>query len=177
MPRVHFVKKARVAKAKHGIKKGDSYYWWKTRMKGSKSGVMHYSKTQPRPSQLTMSEFYGAVYAAQESVEDADYSVPSEMADVLRAAAQEIREAGELCDEKFNNMPEGLQQGDTGQLLESRRDACETLADALETAADDTESVDSDVDDDDAFDGDEAKIERKTELVNDILAGIDWTFE
>lgn len=59
MPRVHFVKKAR---QKHGdIKKGESYYWWKFRRGGKRT-----SKTPPKPSQLTQSEFWGTVLAQSE---------------------------------------------------------------------------------------------------------------
>jgi hypothetical protein len=48
MPRVHFVKKSR--KSYGDIKKGESYYWWKTRVTAGKSfrGVIHRSKTRPR---------------------------------------------------------------------------------------------------------------------------------
>ncbi len=52
MARAHFVKKARKDNPAAGIKAGDSYYWWKFRRGGK-----HYSKTAPRPSQLTQSEY------------------------------------------------------------------------------------------------------------------------
>lgn len=176
MPRVHFVKKARKDNKKAGIKKGDSYYWWKTRMKGSASGVVHYSKARPRPSQLTMSPFYQQVYAAQESVEDAGNDI-SEITSALRVAAEEIRSAGEECDEKYNNMPEGLQQGETGQLLEARRDACETLADQLESVADDIENEVEGEDEDSDGKRDQDAENKTVDMIQEHLDGIDWTFE
>jgi len=51
MPRVHFVKHAR--KDNDLVKKGESYYWWKFRFTGKCM-----SKTPPRKSQLTESEYW-----------------------------------------------------------------------------------------------------------------------
>ncbi len=65
MPRVNVVKKARKARPHAGIEVGDQYYWWKFRYGGT-----CYSKTFPRPSQLTQSK-WSEVYAAQEAIEDA----------------------------------------------------------------------------------------------------------
>lgn len=173
MPKVHFVKKARKNNKKAGIKKGQSYWWWSHRMKGSVSGFKRYSLKPPRPSQLTLSEFWQAVYSVQESVEDAGPE-PDDVISTLRDVANQIREAGEACDEKFNNMPDGLQQGETGQLLEARRDACSTLADQLEEVADNIESDCNEVDGDTE---DETEQERKESIINERLSEIDWTFE
>lgn len=46
-------------------------------------------------------------------------------------------------------MPEGLQDADTGQLLQSRADACEFLADEIESAADEVRELEQDADEDD----------------------------
>lgn len=144
MPRVHFVKKARKANPSAGIKVGDSYWWWKNRAKGARAGVKRVSKTRPRPSQLTMSEYFSQAYALQEQVED--MSLPSdadglaEFADELRSVAEEVRTLGQDQQDKHDNMPDGLQQGETGQLLEGRANACESLADEIDSAADDLDS-------------------------------------
>lgn len=134
MPRVTHVKKARKAIPRFNIEVGDSYYWWKF-MVGGRGGPKVCSKTPPRPSQLTQSSFLQAIYGAQESLDAA------EDPDGFRAVAQEIREAGEECQGSFDNMPEGLQQGDTGQLLEERVGQCEEWADEIETAADELETA------------------------------------
>ena len=47
-------------------------------------------------------------------------------------------------------MPEGLRQGDTGQLLEERAEACEGKADEWEQNSSDIESIDT-YDDKEAF--------------------------
>lgn len=153
MPRV---KKAVARKnyPDYGIKKGDTYYSWKFRY-----GGLHRSKTPPRPSQLTQSEFLSAVYSVQESIEDliAETNIPEEdvedgeetddadskaaeiadsLASAIREFAEEIRNAGEECRSRRDNMPEHLQSASTGELLETRADRCEELANELETVAD-----------------------------------------
>jgi len=65
MAHATFVKSARKAIPDHGIKVGDSYYWWKFRFGGK-----HISRYWPRPSQLTQSEFYSTLYGCQETIED-----------------------------------------------------------------------------------------------------------
>lgn len=135
MPKVHHVKKARKSNKAHGIKKGEPYFWWST-MSGGR-GVKHYSLTQPKPSQLTNSEFWGTVYSLQEG---AAANPPEFLEDVEGQRDEIVSELENLRDEtqgKFDNMPEGLQQGGTGQLLEER-------VSALEDAISEIESVDCD---------------------------------
>lgn len=137
MPQVHFVKKARKANKAHGIKKGDSYYWWKNRAPGARSGVKRISKTRPRPSQTTGNPFMSQVYAIQESMDDCH---PESLADIESQRdgwVEEIRALAEETEEKLNNMPDGLREGDTGQMLQER-------VDALNQWADDVENVDLD---------------------------------
>lgn len=129
MPRVHKVEHARKADPNNGIKVGDTYYWWKFKNRVG-NGTVVKSLTPPKGSQLTRSEFASRWRSIEEQIGE----LPLD--DGLHAALQEI--AGELHeladeqDEKFNNMPEGLQQGDTGQLLEQRRDAANEWAEAIE---------------------------------------------
>ena len=63
MPRIHHVKSARKNYPSAGIKKGDSYYWWKFRYSSRQL-----SKTPPRASQLTQSEFLSQVYDLQDAI-------------------------------------------------------------------------------------------------------------
>lgn len=125
MPRVHTVKKSMKAYPGTGIEKGDTYYWWEFRY-----GGLHRSKTYPKPAQLTNSPFLQGMYGAQETQQNlvADDSLEQAVQDL----AQELRDLGEQAQESFDNMPEGLQQGDTGQMLEGRVTAMEEAADALE---------------------------------------------
>ena len=150
MPRVMIVKKAQKNQGECGkcgakIKKGDGYKWWKFRYGGRRVRCLK-PECSPKPSDLTQSEFYGTLYAIQESVETAldDFrngGEPGDLASALNDAASELRELGEECQGKLDNMPEGLQQGDTGQLLENRAQECEGKADELESAASEIESV------------------------------------
>jgi hypothetical protein len=143
MPRVTFVKKARKADKDYGIKKGDSYYWWKFRYGGKRV-----SKTYPRPSQLTQSEFYSCILSAKEDVQDAlgndEEAIDGDslaVIDALNAARDTVEEQGSSCQDKLDNMPEGLQQGPTGELLQTRIDRCEELSGEIESAISDIENI------------------------------------
>ncbi len=120
-----FVKKARKDYPKEGIKKGDSYYWWSFRFGGT-----HRSKTAPKRSQLTQSNFLSQLYDIEDELNDlsADDGLPDTIADL----SQRLRALASECEDALSNMPEGLQQGDTGQLLQERADACNSAADELE---------------------------------------------
>ncbi len=150
MPRVTHVLKAR--KDNPVAKKGESYYWWKFRYGGKR-----YSLTPPRSSQLTQSEFLGAMYLALEIIEDFEMSDeqlatwasspdPSDwtddLANAVREAAEMIRDAGEQANENRDNMPEALQDGPTGEMLQERYDSTQDMADELESKADDIEGWD-----------------------------------
>lgn len=130
MPRVT-KRVARKDYPNNDIKKGEEYYYWKIRR--AYGGSVYRSKTYPTPSQLNHG-FAGQIGEIQLSLDAA------EDADGLRSVAEEIRSLGEEQGEKFDNMPEGLQQGDTGQLLEERRDQCEEWASAIEQACDEYDS-------------------------------------
>jgi hypothetical protein len=54
--------------------------------------------------------------------------------------APEIGTAGEECQDSLDNMPEGLQESPTGQLLQERIDACESAQSELESMDLDFES-------------------------------------
>lgn len=137
MPRVHFVKSAR--KDNPVAKKGESYYWWKP-MVGGRGGAKRFSKEQPSRSQTTQSEFLGGLYA----IED-DMLAKADSPEALREAAENLRELGQEQQDKFDNMPEGLQQGDSGQMLEERANGCEEWASHIDQVADELENSLSDI--------------------------------
>ncbi len=121
MPRVHHVKKAR--KDNPAVKKGESYYWWKFRYAGKR-----YSKTRPKSSQLTQSEFLSRLYAIDE--QDTPWS--------LEDLKDELESLQEMCEDSLQNMPEQLQDSsESGQLLQERIDGLEDWIGQLDSLEDD----------------------------------------
>lgn len=127
MARAHFVKKAR--KDNPVVSKGESYWWWQFRF-----GPKRYSATQPRASQLTQSEFLGTIYGLQEQIEDLklEDDWKEQAREFVESLKGDIEEAGSTVEDNLSNMPEGLQEGDTGQMMQERIDACEQWASELE---------------------------------------------
>lgn len=165
MPKVIHVKKARKDNKVQGIKKGQEYWWWGV-MSGGR-GHKRYSLTKPKPSQLTNSEFWGAVYGIQEDAEanPPDFENLESQRDDIVSQLEEIRDETQG---KFDNMPDGLQQGDTGQLLEER-------VSSLEDAISEIESLDLDFDEEDVtWDKDEDK-DVAIEAAKDAFTQEKWT--
>ena len=127
MTKAHFVKKARKAHPAGGIKKGESYYWWAF-MVGGRGGPKHYSKTPPRRSQLTQSEFLGSLYDIEDDLAALTVETLEERDDIV----QRLNDLADEQEEKCNNMPEGLQQSGSGEMLTERAEACRNAATELE---------------------------------------------
>lgn len=174
MARVHFVKKARKDNPSAGIKKGDSYYWWAF-MVGGRGGPKHYSKTQPKQSQLTSSDFLSRVYELQERIEG--MATPDTIEDVESAIEELTSEISDISSEqedKLSNMPEGLQQGPTGELLQSRIDELESWKSELEgidVSFDEPEQEEGESEED----YEERKQEELDEKLNELLGEIQST--
>lgn len=117
----------------HGITKGELHYTWE--IFNGRTSRRYRQKAPPRRSQLTGSEFLSAIYdieddlAALTSLDDLDDII--ERLDTLASETQD----------KFDNMPEGLQQGDTGQMLEQRATGCAEAKDELESIKDEYEGL------------------------------------
>lgn len=123
MPRVHYVKAAR--KENPVAKVGEPYYWWKFRYGGK-----HFSKTHPKPSQLTQSAYLSQVRELSERLDDAD---ADDLASLVDEIASDLEQLGQECQDSLDNMPEALQEGGTGQLLQERYDACEQASSELQS--------------------------------------------
>lgn len=171
MPKVHSVKAARKDVPNSDIKKGESYFWWAF-MVGGRGGPKRVSRTYPRPSQLTQSEYLSTCYAAQESVEDANVADIDGLIATIEAARDDISNQADECDSKYNNMPENLQQGDTGQLLESRRDAAQVMVDVLDDVIGQLNDLSSEMDSEHDEDEDDDLMGRAQDIVDDIA----WDF-
>ena len=131
MARVYH-RKARKDYPAHGIKKGDMYYTASIKT-GARSSRTLRQKTPFKQSQLTVSEFKQAWYTAEE--EYADIKPEDRSGEALEDIASQFEQIASECMEKFDNMPEGLQYGDTGQLLEERQAAAEEVQGELERIA------------------------------------------
>lgn len=125
MPRVHYVKSARVA---HGdIKVGEPYYWWKFRYGGKRT-----SKTPPKQSQLTQSDYLQRIYSLEEQ-DQPDFDMLGDALDNTKSELESLRDEQQ---EKLDNMPENLRESSSsGQMLQERYDA-------LESSVSDLDSVD-----------------------------------
>ncbi len=153
MPRV--VKRvARKDYPNEGIKKGDEYYY--TKIKLQRGGRVMRSLKPFKQSQLTQSPFKSGWLSISEVWEASDKG-----ADDIRAAAEEIRSLGEEAQGSLDNMPDGLKEGDTGQLLQARADGCEEKASELESLADEMEQLE------DPSDGYEEPVEPLGDLETD----------
>ena len=135
------LRKAAKAYPQQGIEKGDSYYFAQIKTGPRSSRIIRSRNPIPR-SQLTTSNFLSQLY----DIEDTRFE-GIESADDLREVAEAVRELGQEAQDSFDNMPEGLQQGQTGELLEERASAMDDWASEIESAADELESELSDFDD------------------------------
>lgn len=136
MTHANFVKKARKNYPKEGIKKGESYWWWKFRFGGK-----YKSKTQPKASQLTQSDFLSTLYSVQESIEEFEADDGDEIASFIEDQKLELEQLRDTCQENHDNMPDQLQDSETGELLQNR-------VDGLEGVIDELDCIDIDVDED-----------------------------
>lgn len=177
MPRVTHVKSARKANPRYGIEVGDSYYHWAF-MVGGRGGSKICSKTKPTRSQLTNSDFYKSLYGFYDDsvtncepkpdVPTADFdSLP----DDIESLAEELRQIGQEQQDKFDNMPDGLQQGDTGQMIEQRAQGCEAAADEIDQAASTLRSALEEIDGDEDKSDDE-KDEARRDAVTEAFEAI-----
>lgn len=139
MPRV-VERTARKDYPRDGIKKGDTYFY--TKLKLQRGGIEKRSLTPFKQSQLTNSPFKSAFLAIGEAWSESDRGV-----DAINDAASALRDLGEEAQGSFDNMPEGLQQGDTGQTLEARASGCSEKADELEGLASELEGLENPDDD------------------------------
>lgn len=127
MPRVHHVQSARKAQPLSGIAVGDSYYWWKFNF-----GPKMVSKTPPQRHQLTRSAFLSTVYQIEDEVGGVGDISRADLEALVDSAKSQIEDLSSETQGSLDNMPEGLQEGDTGQLLQGRIDSLEEWASELD---------------------------------------------
>lgn len=145
--RVHYVGKAREARTPrqciscgHEVQPGESYKWAEPRYEPVKIWC---HSCLPRPSQLTSSKL-SVVYAAQE-----DFSSEIERLDnetdigaALASVAGAAEEVAQEYQDSIDAMPEGLQEGPTGEELREKIDALEEYAQDLQAWSSDADKDD-----------------------------------
>lgn len=126
-------------------KRGEPYWHW-SHFRGPKQ----FSKTEPTNSQLESNENAAECYAVFEDIQDygnahhihkptGDTATKDEANDWLADLTtqreewvQRILDAADAEEEKFNNLPEQFQEGDTGTAIQDRYENMRAYADELE---------------------------------------------
>jgi hypothetical protein len=123
MAKANFVKKARKDYPEHGVKKGESYWWWKFNF----SRIKYISKEKPNRSQLTQSSFFSTLWAIEDGIEKrfAGHICSDDIQNELENLISEIEELKDEVQGNLDNMPYQLQESNTGQLLQERIDELE----------------------------------------------------
>ena len=109
------------------INVGESYWTW-----CFYGGQPIYSKTKPRQSQLTNNSFKQELYSIQESVEDFSTEDPDEVGEFVEELISNLEELRDTCQESFDNIPEQLQECDSGQILQERIENLDDVISNLE---------------------------------------------
>lgn len=109
-----------------GIVKGEMYYYCNMKTGPRSSRVMR-SKEPFKRWQLTTSEYFSTLWQIEDRLSSFD-GVFSDLEEII----EELETLRDETQGKFDNMPEGLQQGDTGQMLEERVGELEDLISTLQ---------------------------------------------
>lgn len=153
MGKVIFVKAARkewkCSKCGKTIEKGSSYYKGEINFGPTIVACKH---CKLKGYEVTTSEYIKRVGRLCEDYTE-DYSLDDSGVSMIIDELESIRDD---CDEKLDNMPEGLREGDAGQLLQDRIDACDDAIGELENIDYDdvvSEALSEIIDDDDELEG------------------------
>lgn len=123
----------------HGIKKGETYWYWSF-FRGRKQ----YSKTRPTQSQLTNSPTLSAAYAAQESFEAtiSEAATPDDLINACENADNELDSVIADIEETISNLEDGFPNGCPA--LEEKQELLDNVneyKDEIESAKSEIESI------------------------------------
>jgi hypothetical protein len=121
------------------IEKGESYYWW-----AFKNGGKHLSKTAPKASQLTRSNYLSQLYDLQDRIGEIKAESPEDLESVVEELKSDLESLKEETEGSLENMPESLQSSPTGELLQERVDSLDNAISELESIDLDYEEPDTD---------------------------------
>jgi hypothetical protein len=122
------------------IEVGQPYLYWEFQY-GPKRVRCTKVECAPKPQDLTQSEYMIRAYELDDELqlilnrEVSSKDDAQTVASDLEAFADTIDEFAQEQRDKLDNMPEGLQQGNAGQLLEQRAGALEDSANEIRDAA------------------------------------------
>jgi len=157
MARVRTVNKAQKDQGTCGacstpLPRGCTYRWWKFRFGPKRVRCMD-TKCSPARSQLTQSEYYGALYDAEDAF-NKDIDAANNVEDVATAlidANQAVEEIRSELEEKYSAIEEHFPSGCPNmETIEERQGACEELASELDNLS---QSVEEDFGDCSSCDG------------------------
>ena len=143
------------------IKTGETYYTWSINFGGT-----YIQKTPPTASQLTTSEFLKAAYDINDRLAAFSADSPEDVESGIDEIKSEIENLRDETQEKFDNMPDGLREGDTGQLLEERVEACDECINELDQIDIDFEPYEKD-EEGDEDEEEEAANEHESDWISD----------
>lgn len=112
------------------IAKGESYYWW-----AFKNGGKHFSKTPPKASQLTQSNYLSQLYDIQDRINEIQVDSWEDLESIIDEFKNDLESLKDETQGSLDNMPESLQSSPTGELLQER-------IDSLENAISEFDSID-----------------------------------
>lgn len=133
------------------INVGESYYTW-----CFYGGQPIYSRNRPRPSQLTNNSFYQELYSIQEKIDDYEPEDTDDVASFVEEVIGDLESLRDECQERFDNIPEQLQESSDGaQILQQRIEDLEGAISEFENINTVFESeIDEDARDEDMTDED-----------------------
>lgn len=121
------------------IEKGESYWWW-----AFKNGGKHLSKTKPKASQLTQSNYLSQLYDLQDRIGEVTAESPEDLESIVDEIKSDLENLKDETQGSLDNMPESLQYSPTGELLQERIDSLDNAISEFENIELDYEEPDTD---------------------------------
>lgn len=115
------------------IAKGDLHWTWSLRNSGT-----HRSKTRPKNSELTESEFWKTIYSFQEQYAES-FCAPDKIEDEISTIITELEDLKSSAEDARDNAPENFREK-VEEKYQGRIDALETCIAALEAIETDAPS-------------------------------------
>ena len=169
-------KEYKCSKCGETIKVGDTY------LKGTpfrRSPVIRCTKCGLRHWELSSSEYVQGVGRICDCWEE-DYELGG---DTAYSIADELGNIRDQCQDSLDNMPEGLQEGDTGQLLQERIDTLDSVISELESIDYDTIKEEAQTDFDSEYEEGSPEYQNEiegeiqtqlTDAINEALSQLDY---